>query len=159
MNKQVTITAHPTTGKVFTQMLNADNTPKLDKNGKPFGFIRVQSEEISLGFAYNNGAIKRRSALISMTVEAFEKSKAVLVNGAKANGQIVRKDSLTPAYEGQKPMETGGEDSKIITSGGQPVYRNEYFTESQNDADVKLESAYDKIEEVKATKAATVLAE
>ena len=164
--KTVKITAHPTTGVVFTQMKNADGSAKLDKNGKEFGFIRVEQAKISLGFAYNNGGVKRRSALISMTTEAWEKSKSLLLNGATADGQIVRKDALTPFYEGQKPLQAPKKDAQgnviegefnTITSGGQPVYRNEFFTESQSDTDVPMES-YDKIEAVVAAPA-TVLAE
>lgn len=152
MNKQVTITANPKTGKVFTQAMNADGSSKKDKNGKEHGFIRVESQRANLGFAYN-GAIKKRSCLIAMTAEAFASSAAVLGAGSTHDGVIVREDSLTPFYEGQKPLSSGGENPQTITSGGAEVYRNEFFSENVNRADIKLAS-YDKIEEVVVAKAA-----
>ena len=150
--KTVTITANPTTGKVFTQAMNADGSPKKDKNGKEHGFIRVESQTADLGFAYN-GAIKKRSCLIPMSVEGYISSQSVLGAGSIHDGVIVREDSITPAYEGKKPLSSGGENPQVITSGGAPVYRNEVFSKNVNRADVKLDS-YDKIEEVVVAKAA-----
>lgn len=167
MKKQVTVTAQPTllkdgsknpnAGKVFTQSVNADGSAKLDKNGKPFGFIRVEQKEVSLGFAYNRGAIKSRSALISMTTEAWAKSASAIKDGIKADGHIVRHDALEAFYPGQKPMQTA--EGKVITAnGGAPVYRNELFTEDQLAEDVKLAGVYDIIEEtVTAGKSAQAL--
>lgn len=152
--KKVIVTAHPETGKVFTQSLNADNTPKLDKNGKPFGFLRVEQQELSLGFAYNRGAIKKRSALISMTTEAWGKSASMIKAGVEIPGKIVRHYSLTPFYVGQKGMQTA--EGKAITSGGAPVYRNEFYTESANVEDVKLDGVYDDITEVVGASKSTV---
>jgi len=164
--KTVSITANPTTGQVFTQSINADGSAKLDKNGKEHGFIRVESRELNLGFAYK-AASKRRSTLIAMTKEAFVADADLMTAGTKLPGSIVREDSLTPFYEGQKPLQAPKKDEagnviegefNIITSGGLPVYRNEYFSNNQNAADVKLE-AYDKLEEVVSKEAAgTILA-
>jgi hypothetical protein len=141
--KKVIVTAHPETGVVFTQSKNADGSAKLDKNGKEFGFIRAEQQELSLGFAYNRGAIKRRSALISMTLEAWAKSASMIKHGVELPGKIVRQDSLTPHFTGQKALATA--EGKTITSNGAPVYRNEFYTESANVDDVKLAS-YDQIE-------------
>lgn len=154
MKKQVVITANKKTGSVFTPALDAKGNQKLDKNGKPFGFIRVEQSELDLGFAYNGG-MKVRSVLISMSTEAAEKamSAGVLKAGATQEGHIVREDSLEPQYEGQKPLRAPKRDEKnniiegefnTITSGGAPVYRNEYFTKDLTKSDVRLAS-YDKI--------------
>lgn len=165
--KTVKITANPKTGQVFTQAMEADGvTPKLDKNKQEHGFIRVEQRTANLGFAYNK-AIKVRSTLIAMTKKAFEEARDIFTNGSVHAGQIVREDSLTPFYEGQKPLQAPCKDKNgvviadkfvTITSGGQPVYRNEYFTENQNAADVKLASYDDISSEVVKESAATVLA-
>lgn len=154
MSKQVTITANPKSGKVFTPALDAKGNQKLDKNGKPFGYIRVESAELDLGFAYNGG-MKKRSVLISMSTAAAEAAMAagVLTAGAKQDGHIVREDSLEKSYDSQRPLQAPKRDEKnniiegefnTITSGGAPVYRNEYFTKDLTKSDVRLAS-YDKI--------------
>jgi len=42
MKKNVILTANPNTGSVFTLAVDATGTPKKDKNGKNFGFIRLE---------------------------------------------------------------------------------------------------------------------
>lgn len=161
--KKVTITAHPETKNVFTQTLDAEGKPALDKNGKEHGYIRVESRELNLGFGYQN-AVKKRSTLIPMTKEAFLKDADLMTNGTQVPGVIVREDSLEPFFEGQNPLKAPKRDAKgnviedefvTITSNGLPVYRNEYFSSNQNAEDVKLES-YDKINQ-EVSKEATVL--
>lgn len=166
LNKQlnqmstVKITANPTTGQVFTQSVDANGAPKMDKNGNETGYIRVESKKLDLTFAYNGG-IKSRSILIPMLKSACEKGieAGLIFAGAELPGKIVRHDSVTPFYEGQKPMRAPIRDAnnkivegqfKVITSGGAPVYRNEFFTENLAKQDVKLES-YDVIEKVATT--------
>lgn len=165
----VKITANPKTGLVFTQSVDANGAPKMDKNGEETGYIRVQSQKLDLAFAYNGG-IKTRSILIPMLKSAAEAGMqaGLIVAGAELPGKIVRHDSITPFYVGQKPMRAPVRtaDNKIvegefnaITSGGAPVYRNEFFTESMAKEDIKLES-YDTIAKVgvaSAEKDATVL--
>lgn len=151
--KIVKITANRKTGKVFTQATEADGvTPKKDKHGNTHGFIRVEQRTANLGFAYNN-AVKVRSTLIAMTTAAFAEAQDLYGDQSIHAGQIIREDSLTPFYEGQKPLQAPVKDEHgviiadkfvTITSGGQPVYRNEYFTENQNAVDVKL-AKYDDI--------------
>lgn len=163
--KTLKITANPKTGQVFTQAVDADGKAKLDKNGEEHGFIRVESRELNLGFAYKK-ASKKRSALIPMTKKAFLADADLMTDGAIIPGVIVREDSLTPWFEGQKPLQPPKRDEKgniiegefnTITSGGMPVYRNEYVSSNQNAQDVKLAS-YDTIEVSQAAKASTILA-
>lgn len=180
MNKQVTITAQPAlkadgtanplAGQVFTQSLDANGAPKMDKNGEETGYIRAEQSEFDLSFAYNGG-LKTRSILVPMLKSAALKAIAEghIGAGKKIDGQIVREDSTTPFYVGQKPMRAPLRDAnnkviagefKTITSGGLPVYRNEFFDKSGKKEDVKLAS-YDVIEKVGAAKekASTVLAD
>lgn len=162
--KTVKVTANPATKQVFTQAMEADGvTPKKDKNGNEYGFIRVEQRTARLGFAYNK-AVKVRSTLISMTKEAFLDAADIYTDGSKHDGQIVREDSTKPFYEGQKPLQAPCKDEAgniipekfvTITSGGQPVYRNEYFTENQNATDIKLEKYDDISSETKVTAEAT----
>jgi hypothetical protein len=142
MLNTVKVIPHPETGKVFTQKMNEDGTPHLDKNGEEHGVIRVQSRKANLGFAYKS-AVKTRNAFIQIPKKSYEESADLFTAGSIHEGKIVREDSLTPWYEGQKPLDNG--KGITITSDGAPVYRRELFTESLSRTDVKLTS-YDKIE-------------
>lgn len=152
--KKVTVTAHPETGKVFTLAVDAKGQPKLDKNGEKHGFIRVESEEANLSFAYN-GKTKKRSCLIAMTEAGYNAQAHLLTNGSQHAGVIKREDSLTPWYVGQKPLANA--DGVVITSAGAPVYRKESFSSNVNDSDVKLAS-YDRIEATVKASAKTIVA-
>jgi len=143
----VKVIPHPETGKVFTQKMNEDGTPHLDKNGEEHGVIRVQSKKANLGFAYKT-AVKTRNAFIQMTKKSYEESADLFTAGSIHEGKIVREDSLTPWYEGQKPLENG--KGTTITSNGAPVYRRELYTESLSKQDSKLDS-YDQISETTST--------
>ena len=148
--KTVKVTANPETGKVFTQQMNADGTPHLDKNGEEHGYIRVESKKANLGFAYKGG-VKVRSLLIGMTKKAYAEVADFYTAGSIHEGQIIREDRLEPWFDGQKPLETA--NGVIITSNGAPVYRRESFTESLTKGDSKLDS-YDQVVETVAETAA-----
>lgn len=127
--EKVTITANEK-GQVFTQNLNADNSPKLDKNGKPFGFIRVENPAVaSLGFAYNGDNIKRgQSALISMTVEAWEKNKAHYPAGKQFDGRVRIIETTEAGLPGFKAKMAGsGTDAQPCLLGGAQIYRKTEF--------------------------------
>lgn len=145
---------NPRAGQVFTQSVDATGKPKLDKNGKEHGFIRVESRELNLGFAYEK-ASKVRSTLIAMTKEAYIADADLMKNGTVLPGQIIRQDSLTPWFNGQEPLQAPKRDKdgnviegefNIITSNGMPVYRNEVYTTQQDAFDAKLD-VYDTIKE------------
>lgn len=127
MKKQVILTAS-STGAIFTQSLKADGSPKLDKNNKPFGYIRVENPStIDLQFAYANGGVKRgNSALIPMTVEAWEKSKSAYSVGMKLDGNVRVVESLTKEHNGFE-AKLAGEGGTPCTLGGQPIYRSTEF--------------------------------
>lgn len=129
---KVKITANPQTGKVFTPSLDENGKQKLDKNGKAYGFIRLESAEISLAFGYNS-AVKRRSALKAMTVEAFEAGKDLLVEGAELPGKIRVIESLEnkPGYSAK----TAGKDGIACTLGGKQIFRTTEYTEDMKAQD------------------------
>lgn len=159
--KQVKVTAqpallangkvNPNAGKIFTQTLNADGTPKLDKNDKPYGTIRVIREDLSLGFTLDS-AKKVRSALKTLTVNVYNGVKDMLkADMLIDNHNIVWKDSLVPFFPNQRPLQVPARDENnkvipdqfnIITSGGAPVFRNVVLTEDMSMEDELL--TYDK---------------
>jgi hypothetical protein len=149
MKTIVKIIAHPETGEIFTKKLNSDNSPKLDKNGKEYGQLRVDSQELSLGFSYTRGAIKRRTAFIPMTVEAWDKSKEFITVGTVVPGKIVRSESRIPQYAGQQPKKnpTSGED---VLVNGSKVYFQDTYTEDMSATDVLIKATVSVNSEVEA---------
>lgn len=127
---KVKITANPKTGKVFTQSLNEDGSPKLDKNGKEYGTIRVENPaEVSLDFAYQGNNIKRgQSALISMEKEAFEKNQAHYGAGVEVKGRVRTIETTETGLPGFKAKMAGnGEDALPCLLGGAQIYRKTEF--------------------------------
>jgi hypothetical protein len=136
MENVVIITAHPTTGLVFTP--NAS----VGKDGIQRGYFRVESSQLTFAKGYAN--LNKRSALIGISEPDFLAQKARIKAGAKMVGKVLHLDSLVEE-PGYKPMEitdkTTGE-VKTITSNGKQVYRRSIFTEDLEACDVKL--VYDK---------------
>ena len=117
-------------GVLFTKALNADGTPKKDKNGNEFGFLRVQNpNEVTLGFAYNSGGVKNgNSALVAMTVEAWEKAKHNYREGMELPGRVRVVEYLEQKHKGFKPKMAGsGETAQPCTLGGRQIYRTTEF--------------------------------
>lgn len=131
MKTQVKIAKSPKTGLIFNQAVNADGSAKLDKNGKPYGSIRVVADEISLGFAYNGG-LKSKSAFINMTVEGWNKSKHMLLEGTIVPGAILTEESTEPFYDAEKEVKRAGVDGPVLTLDGQPIYKRSIYTEDKS---------------------------
>jgi hypothetical protein len=126
MKKSVILTA-TALGAIFTQNKNEDGSPRLDKNGKPFGYIRVENPStIDLAYAYENGGVRKgQSALVSMTVDAWEKAKNFYKEGMEIKGNVRIVESLTggPGFQAK----LAGKDGVACTLQGQPIYRRTEF--------------------------------
>lgn len=134
----VKVTINPTTNLVVNPTKNAE-----------YSYIRVEELAISMenGFARE----EKRSAIINGKTELLD--KLGYVNGQILVGKIVAKESLTPFAPGQEPKKAG-KDGAVITSNGQPVYRQTYFT---SDMDAKDELiAFDKVSATASAPAANV---
>lgn len=155
MSKQVTVTANPESGKVFTP-----NAEVSAKDGKQYGYIRLESNE----WDFNGGVARlaKRSALKSMLASDFAASP--IPAGTKMEGQIIRKDTLEAVYEGHKAMRVPAKNAagelvedqfSAVTCKGAPVYRQDIFTQDLSLTDDKLE--YDEIKAFVKTGKNTVL--
>ena len=149
--KNVILTA--IAGALFTKSLLEDGSPKLDKNGEEFGFIRVQNPDtIDLSYAYSNGGKKAgHSALIAMTTKAWERSKDAYKAGMEIPGQVVVIESLEKTPGSQVKRAGSGDDAVVCTFKGQPIYRSTVFTSDQAAQSVLI--AHDNTEEIKAAQA------
>lgn len=121
--KKVILTA--LAGTIFTQVKNEDGSPKLDKNGKPFGYIRVENpSEIDLLFAYNNAGVKRgQSALVAMSVEAWEKNGKFYKEDMEIAGRVKIIESLEKGKGFQEKMAGKGDNTIPCTINGKQIYR------------------------------------
>lgn len=143
-NNKVIITANKNNGQIFTPSLNADGSPKLDKNGNPTGYIRVENpSEIDLAYSYNGGVKRGQSALMPMSVAGWEKvkdlkdaeGKVLYRDGATAKGNVVILETTEAGKPGYKAKMAGsGTDAQPCLLGGAQIYRTTVF-----DATCKLE--------------------
>lgn len=136
MKKSVILTA--LNGVIFTLATDkATGKPKLDKNGKEYGYIRVENPAtIDLAFVHNNGGVKRgASALVSMTKEAWNKVSSYYKDGMELPGRVRIVESLTKAHNGFQPK-LAGANGVPCTLGGQPIYRSTEFDAAGTSEDV-----------------------
>lgn len=134
MKNQVTVTADKN-GQVFFP--NA----KPGKDGKIYGYVRLEQVTLDLD---SSVATKKTVSMLKQ----FEASAAnMLEAGDTVNGKLIQKDSLTPWFADQEPLQVpvkpGSDELRTVTSGGQPVYRITEFTSNLEKSSAKL--AYDKV--------------
>jgi len=152
MKTSVTVTANPKTGAIFTQ--NA----KPGKDGQSYGFLRVQQTVVEFKGAL--ASVRQRSALAPFKSSDFAKVKDFYKHGTVLEGNIIRKESFEPEYEGQpskqvprfdinrKPLlnEDGTPKMRDVTSNGQKIWSKDIFI-SDLEAKDELCLPYDKYEE------------
>lgn len=127
MKNHVILTA-TLAGLIFTKSVDEKGNPKKDKNGKEFGYLRVENKaEVTLAYAHQSGGVKRgQSALVSMTVEAWEKSKQYYKEGMEIPGRVRIVESLVEG-PGFQAKTTGGENPIAVTVGGKQIFRKTEF--------------------------------
>jgi hypothetical protein len=59
--------------------------------------------------------------------------------GTQIDGKIIISETLSPAFEGQKPK-TAGKDGDVIRHGGAPVYRETLYRANLNAQDTLIAS-------------------
>ena len=145
MKTKVKVTAKA--GQVFFPNMNEDGkTLKLGKDGKQYGYVRLQQDELQFG----KGPVTTKEVSILQQFE--EKAAGLLKEGMELPGNIVITDSLTPFFEGQDPIEVPIRDEKnketgemrVLTSNGKPVYRDYTHDVTGTKQDYKLD--YDQVE-------------
>jgi len=136
MEQFAVITANPKTGLVFTPNAN------LGKDGKQYGFIRVESNNVSFG---GFGRVSKRSALITFEADAWKSVAHLYPAGAKVQGKVVNTDSLEhkDGYREMQVADRATGELRAVTSGGRQVYRKTEFTEDLSAVDTKL--VYDRV--------------
>jgi len=129
-----TIVAHPTTGEVITMFTGKDE--------KEYGRIRVDQTQSVI--SNNMERIVRRTAFITLPEDVI-KAKGDTIQAdaeykvAGKRGKLIVIESTEPFFEAQEPKTRGAEGS-VITSGGQPVYRDTLFTLDLDAQDTLLPS-------------------
>ena len=140
MKNSVKVVANKNTGEVVTMRTITD------KNGdsREVGVVMVQSKTLSGLSAL--GRVSTRTAFITLEEEALEFLGNDLQDGAEfpIAGKICIEETLTPYIrkDGSKQESKINPTTKeVITFKGSPVYRNSFFTEDVNHADVFLKES------------------
>jgi len=119
MKNQVTVTANPANGQVFT------STGVSEKDGKEYGFIRVESKWLDMSGAV--AAVRSLSALKAISKEAFDMSG--IQAGTEIEGKILIKESTTKnPYRANQEPKRAGKDGGVLLYNGLPIYRETEFT-------------------------------
>lgn len=142
MKNNVKLTVNPNTNSVFTLAVDAQGNPKKDKNGKTYGSIRLEQSTIDLDYAYNNGGVRKLSALKAMTAEAWDKVKNDLKPGMEFPGKIkvvettdveLHKNGIGTGFQIKK---AGSEDdAEVLTRNGLAIYRRTEYVSDANVSD------------------------
>jgi len=151
MKSQVKITA-TTEGQVFTLNTNEDGSPKLGKDGKRYGFLRIAQQEIDMSGAI--AQVKVRSAIKSISEDAFNAAKDFLVNGTVMPGNICVKESLIKELGYTEKRAGTSQNAPSCKVNGKTIYRTTVYTEVANESDVLI--AHDNAEEIKAFQAVQI---
>lgn len=112
----VRVKAHPTTGAIITQSKNPE-----------WGTIRVDSMTKS----FENGIlnVSNRTAFIRGKIKDLEalglKAEEVMA------GKIIKQESFTPFYEGQKPK-INPSTAEVVLKDGRNVFLNYVYTSDVN---------------------------
>jgi len=152
MKSQAKITANPTTGEVFTLNTNEDGSPKLGKDGKRYGFIRIAQQEVDLSAAV--AQVKTRSAIKSIAEDSYNAAKDFLTEGTTMPGKIVAKESLIKEQGYTEKRAGTTENAPVCKLGGKTIYRTTVYTEVDSEMDVLIQ--HDNAEEIKAFQAAQI---
>lgn len=131
MKSNVVLTVNPKTGTVFT--LNES----LGKDGKPYGYLRLEQQVVDMHSAV--ATVKVRSALKSISQEAYEKAKTFLTPGMEMGGNIIVIESLEKAPGAQLKRAGSGENAPTCTFNGQPIYRRTEYCEDMSVVDTLIQ--------------------
>lgn len=124
----VKVVAHPTTGQVITPSVN----------NPEWGTFRVDSVHTS----FENGIVnvQKRSAFIRGKLEHLNGLK--LKDGLVLPGQIIKKESYEPFYEGQpcKIYPSGERQGQPVLTNGRETYLEYEYTQDLASCDVFFNS-------------------
>jgi len=140
MKNQVKVIANKNTGETVTMRTITDK----DGESREVGVVMVQSTALAGLSAL--GRLSKRTAFITLEEDALEFLAGDLNDGADfpVAGKICIEETLTPYVrkDGTKQEpKINPTTEEVITYNGQPVYRNSFFTEDINQADVFLKES------------------
>ena len=113
----VKVAKHPVTGNVIT----------ISEKNPEFGTIRLDAEQnvFSDGFF----SVQKRTAFVRGRLVDLESLN--LKDGQVLAGQIVRKESFEPFYEGQTPK-INPTTNEVVLTDGRPTYLEFEYTEDMS---------------------------
>jgi hypothetical protein len=137
MKNLVKIVANKNTDEVVTERIITDKAGVQ----RTVGVIMVQSK--ALASLSSLGRVATRTAFITLEQDAIEFLADELVDGAEfpVSGKIVVVETTVPyvSSKGKKQEpKINPTTGVVMTFQGKPVYRNSFFSENVNEADIFL---------------------
>ena len=113
----VKVVKHPVTGNVIT----------ISEKNPEFGTIRLDAEQNVFSDGFFN--VQKRTAFVRGRLVDLESLN--LKDGQVLAGQIVRKESFEPFYEGQTPK-INPTTNEVVLTDGRPTYLEFEYTEDMS---------------------------
>ena len=110
----VRVAKHPDTGNVIT----------ISEKNPEFGTIRLDAEQNVFSNGFFN--VQKRTAFVRGRIVDLESLN--LKDGQVLTGQIVRKESFEPFYDGQSPK-INPTTNEVVLTDGQPTYLEFEYSE------------------------------
>jgi hypothetical protein len=144
----VTVMSHPTTGDVISPA----------KHNPEYGVIRLDQKSVEV----RNGFLAESNKSVFITAKREELEALNLQAGDTLPGQIIKKLSRQPFYEGQEPTKYPSghpNEGEVVLYKGQPYYISFIYDEEnvlKNDAMENLDAATSSIKEEEVQKEAAL---
>lgn len=122
----VRVAKHPETGNVIT----------ISEKNPEFGTIRLDAEQNVFSDGFFN--IQKRTAFVRGRLVDLESLN--LKDGQVLAGQIVRKESFEPFYEGQTPKINPTTNEVVLTDGSTTYLEFEYTEDMSKPSEIWVEN-------------------
>ena len=131
MKSNVRLTVNPSTGTVFTA------NESLGKDGKVYGYLCLEQELVDMSSAVAN--VKKRTAVKSISLEAYNKAKEFLKPGMELSGNIVVVESLEKKPGSQVKRAGSAENAPVCTYNNLPIYRRTEYVDDLSVVDTLIQ--------------------
>jgi hypothetical protein len=133
------------------------NVVNISANNPEYGYVRLEQEVHQIS---ETGWLRatRRSALLKGTVTDLVNAK--FVADMELPGKIIVKESLEPfnSENPEKHIKIAGDTGVICNIGGQPIYRDSFYTRNESAEDILIMHDEDCSEAIRNVKQAEVTA-
>jgi hypothetical protein len=133
------------------------NVVNISPNNPEYGYVRLEQEVHQIS---ESGWLRvvRRSTLLKGLVTDLVNAK--FTQGMPLPGKIIVKESLEPfnSENPEKHLKVAGDTGIVCNIGGEPIYRDTFYTRNESAEDILIMHDEDCADEIRTVKKAEVTA-